>query len=231
MYYIQGIAADIAISYLFYNSLVSFILISPMIPIYVMFRKKEDYKKSISRKTTEFSDAMQAVSFALNTGYSIENAFAGAVEELELLYGNNSSIVREFRMIVNRIKRNENLEDIMDDYAKRMKIEDISYFAEIFRYTKRSGGDIPAIIKQTVRIIREKAEVQMEINTIISGRKMEQKVMVCIPLGILMYLRITSGSFIEVLYGNALGIAVMTVCLIVYVMAVFISVKIVDIKV
>ena len=55
--------------------------------------------------------------------------------------------------------------------------------------------------------------------------------MVCIPLGILMYLRITSGSFIEVLYGNALGIAVMTVCLIVYVMAVFISVKIVDIKV
>lgn len=231
MYYIQGIAADIAISYLFYNSLVSFILISPMIPIYVMFRKKEDYKKSISRKTTEFSDAMQAVSFALNTGYSIENAFAGAVEELELLYGNNSSIVREFRMIVNRIKRNENLEDIMDDYAKRMKIEDISYFAEIFRYAKRSGGDIPAIIKQTVRIIREKAEVQMEINTIISGRKMEQKVMVCIPLGILMYLRITSGSFIEVLYGNALGIAVMTVCLIVYVMAVFISVKIVDIKV
>lgn len=231
MYYIQGIAADIAISYLFYNSLVSFILISPMIPIYVMLRKKEDYKKSISRKLIEFSDAMQAVSFALNTGYSIENAFAGAVEELELLHGNNSSIVREFRMIVNRIKRNENLEDIIDDYAKRMKIEDISYFAEIFRYAKRSGGDIPAIIKQTVRIIREKAEVQMEINTIISGRKMEQKVMVCIPLGILMYLRITSGSLIDMLYGNVLGIAVMTVCLIVYVLAVFISVKIVDIKV
>lgn len=66
----------------------------------------------------EFSDGMQAVSFALNTGYSIENAFAEAVGELELLYGKESSIVREFRMMVNRIKRNENLEDIMDDYAK-----------------------------------------------------------------------------------------------------------------
>ena len=55
----------------------------------------------------EFSDGMQAVSFALNTGYSIENAFAEAVGELELLYGKESSIVREFRMMVNRIKRNE----------------------------------------------------------------------------------------------------------------------------
>ena len=112
-----------------------------------------------------------------------------------------------------------------------MNIADISYFAEIFRYAKRSGGDIPAIIKQTVRIIREKAEVQREIDTIISGRKMEQRVMVFIPMGILMYLRITSDSFINVLYGNAAGIVVMTICLMVYGTAVLVSGKIVDIKV
>lgn len=65
--------------------------------------------KKISRKTMEFSDGMQAVSFALNTGYSIENAFAEAVGELELLYGKESSIVREFRMMVNRIKETKTL--------------------------------------------------------------------------------------------------------------------------
>ena len=162
-------------AYLFYNSLWSCIFLSPVIPIYVALRKREAYGKKISRKTMEFSDGMQAVSFALNTGYSIENAFAEAVGELELLYGKESSIVREFRMMVNRIKRNENLEDIMDDYAKTLNIDDVSYFSEIFRYAKRSGGDIPAIIKQTTKMIREKSEVQMEIDTIISGRKMEQK--------------------------------------------------------
>lgn len=56
-------------------------------------------------------------------------------------------------MMVNRIKRNENLEDIMDDYAKTLNIDDVSYFSEIFRYAKRSGGDIPAIIKQTTKMI------------------------------------------------------------------------------
>ncbi len=220
-----------AAAYLFYNNLIFCIFLCPVIPIYVILRKKEDKEKRKSRKTTEFSDGMQAVSFALNTGYSIENAFAEAVSELQLLYGKDSSIVSEFRMIVNRIKRNENLEDIMDDYADKMNIDDISYFAEIFRYAKRSGGDIPAIIKQTARIIHEKSEVQMEIDTIISGRKMEQKVMVCIPLGIIMYLRITSNGFVNMLYGNAAGIIVMTLCLMVYVAAVYMAVKIVDIKV
>lgn len=105
-------------AYLFYNSLWLCIFLSPVIPIYVVLRKKEAYGKKISRKTMEFSDGMQAVSFALNMGYSIENAFAEAVCEFELLYGKESSIVREFRMMVNRIKRNENLEDIMDDYEK-----------------------------------------------------------------------------------------------------------------
>lgn len=218
-------------AYLFYNSLWSCIFLSPVIPIYVVLRKREAYGKKISRKTMEFSDGMQAVSFALNTGYSIENAFAEAVGELELLYGKESSIVREFRMMVNRIKRNENLEDIMDDYAKTLNIDDVSYFSEIFRYAKRSGGDIPAIIKQTTKMIREKSEVQMEIDTIISGRKMEQKIMVCIPLGILIYLRMTTQGFVDVLYGNVLGIIVMTLCLFIYATAAVISIRIVDIKV
>lgn len=231
VYYIQGIAIVAAVSYLFYNSWIAVLFLWPFILIYVLFRKKEALNKRIGRKTLEFSDGMQAVSFALNTGYSIENAFAEAVLELVLLYGEEASIVSEFRMIVNRIRRNENLEDIMDDYAHNANIDDISYFAEIFRYAKRSGGDIPAIIKQTVRIIHEKAEVQAQIDTIISGRRMEQRVMVCIPLGIVMYLKLTSQGFVDVLYGNIIGIIVMTLCLIVYAAAVFISVKIVDIKV
>lgn len=75
----------LAVAYLFYNSFISVIVLCLFIPIYVILRKKEDYKKRISRKTIEFSDGMQAVSFALNTGYSIENAYAEAVGELQLL--------------------------------------------------------------------------------------------------------------------------------------------------
>lgn len=231
IYIAQGVVIVIAIAYLFYDNLFAGLIMSPIIPIYLKMRKKEDYNRKLNVKKVEFSDGMQAVSFALNTGYSIENAFVQASGELELLYGQNSDIVKEFCMIVRRIKRNENLEDIMEDYARKVNVDDISYFAGIFRYAKRSGGDIPEIIRQTSKIIHEKAEVQNEIDTIISGRKLEQKVMTFIPFGIILYLRLTSGTFMEVLYGNVAGIIIMSICLLVYILAVLLSKKIVDIKV
>ena len=50
------------------------------------------------------------------------------------------------------------------------------YFAEVFRYAKRSGGDLMAVIKNTAQIIQQKEEVMSEVDTIISGKKMEQRV-------------------------------------------------------
>lgn len=105
------------------------------------------------------------------------------------------------------------------------------YFAEVFAYAKRSGGDLIAIIRNTASIISDKNEVVKEINTIISGKKMEQTVMNIMPFGMIIYLRIASPEFIEPLYGNLFGAAVMSVCLVVYAAAFMLGRKITDIKV
>ena len=70
------------------------------------------------------------------------------------------------------------------------------YFAEIFRYAKRSGGDLMAVIKNTAQIIQQKEEVMSEVDTIISGKKMEQRVMSLIPAVIVIYLKVTAKEFI-----------------------------------
>ena len=57
------------------------------------------------------------------------------------------------------------------------------------------------------------------METVISGKRMEQKVMSIMPFGIILYLKLTAREFIAPLYGNILGMSVMTVCLIVYVIA------------
>ena len=64
------------------------------------------------------------------------------------MYGGDSDIVVKFKHIVIRLGQNENLEDILDDFAEESKVEDIMYFAEIFRYAKRSGGDLMAVYKR-----------------------------------------------------------------------------------
>jgi tight adherence protein B len=132
---------------------------------------------------------------------------------------------------VYRLKRNENIEDILEDFAVRSEAEDIQYFAAVFRYAKRCGGDLIGIIRKTAQMISEKAETMNEIQTVISGKKMEQRVMGVIPFCIIGYLRITSFDFIAPLYGNALGAVVMTGCLAIYVLAGYIAKRIVNIEI
>ena len=167
----------------------------------------------------------------LHSGYSIENAWKEAIVEMRLLYGENSEIVTEFQRIINRLERNENIEDVLEEFAKKSGVADIEYFAAVFRYAKRYGGDLIAIIRHTAETIREKNETYNEIQTIISGKKMEQKVMSAVPFFLLGYMKLTAWDFICPLYGNPAGVLKMSISLMVYIGADYIAGKIVEIEV
>lgn len=219
------------IAYLFYENIKAVVF---LIPVGIFLYKKKINSAIESKKNQlkiQFKDAMTAVSFSLNVGYSMENSFKEAIQELRTLYGDNSMIVKEFNIIVNRVNRNEKLEDTLIDFARRSGIEDILCFAEVFCYAKVSGGDMISIIKNTVRTISEKIDTENEIQIVISSKKMEQKIMSIVPFGIITYLKLTSSDFICNLYGNMLGITVMSICLFMYFVSVLLANKIVDIKV
>ena len=74
-------------------------------------------------------------------------------------------------------------------------------------------------------------ETVQEIETCLSGKKMEQNIMSLIPLLILAYVKLTSPEFIASMYGNPVGVIVMGVCLFVYVLAYFWGKRIVQIEV
>ena len=52
-----------------------------------------------------------------------------------------------------------------------------------------------------------------------------------VPLGIILYMRLTSPGMMSNLYGNTVGIITMTGCLVVYIMGRFLAEKIADIRV
>ena len=221
-YIAEGIVIVCVAAYIFYENILMAFILSPYVYLHYKQRKKERAKKDNNEFCRKFRDGIMSVSFALNVGYSIENAFIQAVEELELIYGRDSDITIKFRYIVVRLGQNENIEDIFMDFI---------YFAEIFRYAKRSGGDLISIIRNTTQIIQQKEEVLSEIDTIISGKRMEQRVMSIIPAAIVVYLKFTAAEFIQPLYGNVYGAVIMTVCLIVYVIADMWAKRIVNIEV
>lgn len=61
-----------------------------------------------------------------------------------------------------------------------------------------------------------KVQTEMQIETQIAGKQMEQRIMNLMPAAILLYICVTSPEMMQVMYTTAVGRVVMTVCLGVY---------------
>ena len=225
---LSGIGLLLITADIFYHNLLAAAVLCPYLHFRLKIKSEELHKQRRERLKMQFKDGMQSVAFSLNSGYSIENAWKEAIVEMRILYGENSEIVTEFQRIINRLERNENIEDVLEEFAKKSGVADIEYFAAVFRYAKRYGGDLIAIIRHTAETICEKNETYNEIQTIISGKKMEQKVMSAVLLG---YMKLTAWDFICPLYGNPAGVLMMSISLMVYIGADYIAGKIVEIEV
>lgn len=222
---------DLLVSYVFYRSMIAFFLFLPVGYFYAKHRFASFHNDRRALLALQFRESILAVSTALNAGYSVENAFIEAYHDMYKMYGDEAPITTEFHTIVLRLRDNEQIESVIKDFARRSEIEDISDFAAVFESAKHIGGDMTNIIKKAAANISEKIDVKREIETSMSSKKMELKIMTVVPFCILLYLQASSSDFISVLYHNPVGCAVMTMSLVLYLCGVLLAEKIINIEV
>ena len=87
---------------------------------------------------------------------------------------------------------------------------------EVFSTARTSGGSLNTIIRQTAGQMAQVMDTRREIRTFLAAKVYEQRIMMVMPAGVLFYIRMGSGEFVEALYHNLSGVLIMTVCLIVY---------------
>jgi tight adherence protein B len=220
-----------AISWLFYHNSAGM-----AVSVVLYFPVRRTLKRRLLQKRKgeilfQFKEILQMTVTALKAGYAMENAFVHAREEFVRLYGEKGIMAQEFAHINYQVKLNVPLEALLEDLATRCGIEEISSFSQVFGFAKRSGGDFLKIFQNSADKIRQKAEIKREIGVVIAAKRMEMNIMNLVPFGILAYVGITSPEFLEPLYGNWLGIGIMTAALLIYGCACMLAEKIVDIQV
>ena len=70
---------------------------------------------------------------------------------------------------------------------------------------------------------KEMEEVEEEMETLLSARRLEQRVMNAMPFLIVWYVEAGNPGYFNMLYGNLPGIVLMTVCMGVYLLAYVLS--------
>ena len=229
--FLKTLVVCVIIAYLCYRSVWAMLSLPILFLVVLRREKKQKIAQRKEQLALEFKEAMQAVAGALTAGYSIENAWKEAQKEIHQLYGKTSYMEKELAIINAKLELTQPLEQLLMDFSNRSGLEDIESFCQVFVFAKRGGGDFVKIIKTTVEQISDKLEIKREIATMIAAKKLEQKVMQTVPIFILLYLDLTSPEFLQVLYKNPLGIFIMSICLLLYVAAMLLAEKIVNISV
>ncbi len=202
--------------FVFYRSVLVFAASLPLGMCYPFVMRKYLCQKRQEELLIQFKDAILALSACLTAGYSVENAFAEALRETDRVYGRESMISREIRLMIYKTRLNRTMEEALMDLADRSGIKEIKSFADVFSAARTSGGELMKIIARTAEIISEKIRIRQEILTSTTSRRLEQKIMSAIPLGIVFYLEFTSRGFFDVLYETIVGRIIMTGCLSAY---------------
>ena len=225
------VAGLLLIAQMFYGKIWMAIIISPIGVLVYKTIKKKIYKSQIRKMELQFRDMLTAVSDLMQTGYSIENAFVESYKEIVQIYGKNSLIGKEMRLIKSRLKLNVSIEKIMADFADRYEIDSIKTFYQTFSIAKRTGGNMREIIKNVCETISLKEEIKEEIKVSMNAKRLEQKVMMGIPIFIMMYVTFASPGFLDVMHETLLGNIIMTVCLGAYAGSYVWGEKIIDVEV
>lgn len=228
---LNAIMYAVLISVAFYNSVVVLVISIPIAIIFPFFMKDDYIKKRKEKLLFEFKDFLRIIKSFLEASYSIENAFALSIREMAMLHGRDSMMVKELKAIVSKLKLNKPLDVVFKKFADKTHIEDIMDFSEVFIIAKMHGGNISKIIGNTINVINDKIEVKIEIDTVTASKRFEQKLMNLLPFLIIIYMNISSSSFLRPLYTTIEGRLLMTFALVVYFVAITFSKKILQIEV
>lgn len=226
-----GLMIEMVFSYIFYESIIVFFAMIPALIPYFHFIKKKLYKKRQEVLKREFKELCMSLAAQMSAGYSMENSIKESYAEMKELYGENSYICRELNIMIEKLRYNIKLEEMMLQLAIRSENEDIRLFSEVLSIAKQSGGDMIQIVKSAALNISEKTDVEREIKSILSEKKFEQMIMNIIPLAMILYIKVSSPEMMAVMYRTIAGKIIMSVCFAIYIFSFLLGKRIMDIEV
>ncbi len=222
-----GLMIVIIISYIFYESIILVLLASPFTKFYLSKRKLTFIKVQKDIVLKQFKDMAESLVFSLNAGYSLDNSIKETLADMNNLHGKESIISKELSYMYSQIRINIPIEEVFCGFASRLDIEDVYMFSSIVNITKIRGGNLIKVIKNASQKISERIKLQQDIDIIISSKVYEQRIMRIIPFLIIIYVKFSNPSFLEVMYTSLIGRVLMSLCLGIYILGYYMGERII----
>lgn len=229
--FLLGLGVGTIVIYLFFKSLFLGLAVGTAAGIgiqkYYMAYLRDKRKKAL---LLQFRDMLESLTSSYSSGKNTNGAFEDAYGDMVQIYGEAADIVRELHIILEGVGSNINIEALLADFAERSELEDIRSFSDVFEVSVRQGANIKDIISATRDIINDKIEIELEIDTLLSGNKNELNIMMIMPLIIIVSLE-GLGSEMTISGNTPLNILIKTAAIGMFAAAYVLGKKITTIKI
>lgn len=230
--FIMGGLIAFVISYLFFKikilSVIAAVIYGFIFTVQANEKSKEKRRKKVK---LQFFDMLEAMSVALRAGNPPLKALESARGDLLLTYPVKSDIIVELNLIIGKFNNSVPLSEGFNDFANRSQVEDISSFANVFATIEGKSGKANEIVTEVQEIMSDKAEIEMEIDTMMLSAKTEVYTMLVLPLLMLMVIGYMGAGFMDALYTTAVGRIVSFIGLLMYGLSYLLAKKLVKIDI
>jgi len=199
------------------------ILFVPMRVKFIITKRKNELNR-------QFRDMLEALTTSLGAGKNVNDSFFSIYDDLKIQYEEDAYILKELEVIISGIHNNIAIEDALIDFGERSNIDDIQSFANVFKISYRKGGNIKDVIRNTHSILSEKMAIAEDIETLVTSNKMEQNIMVLMPIALIGVIKMMSPEF-AANFVTTTGIISTTISIFIFVVAYFIGKAVLNIKI
>lgn len=191
-----------------------------------IFRKKWTLKR-LDVLRIQFRDMLESLSNSFTVGKNATSAFRSAFNDMVVEHGANAYITKELAYI-NSAHDNMGLEirELLSDFGNRSGLDDVKSFASVFDVCANLAGDVGRVVRETRDMINDKIEVELEIQTMVTGQKNQLNILAIMPIMMSVLMRLMG------LGSNGTAVVIIkAIALVFFVFAYWLGSRITDIKI
>lgn len=175
--------------------------------------------------TEQLSDCLTTVANALRAGYSFQQAVDVVAKEME------PPISVEFTRVSNDVSMGINLDDALEQMAKRVESSDFDLVVTAVLIQREIGGNLAQVLDSISDTIIERIRMKREIQSLTAQGRLSAVVLLLLPFFVGAFMYIFNHDQFILLLEEPSGQIALAVSLVLEVIGIFIIKKIIDIDV
>ena len=190
-----------------------------------IMRVRRRVRKRTKKFEAQFPGVLDVVAAALESGAGVSQALELVVAEAD------EPAASEIGRVLAATRLGEPLVEALKSLGTRLDSRDVRWTVRAIIVQQRTGGRLAEVLRIVANVMRSRAEVAGEVNTLTAEGRLSAYILSALPVGLAGFLALVRPDYLRPLYTKPIGIALLCMAATLVTGSFFVMRKLVQIEV